>query len=234
MKTHGHYQQALSSDLDKDTRERLVDHLCIGYLRGRESIADGKSLFRQCLDNWKLDDILNIISFFWMQRKHLMETSSTDATSEKLKKTHKEKILGFCNYVYDKLNGKSSYSDDERKILSRLCLLSCFIDEIDGAALSWLELTASFTDDINNIFFIEYLDKLCDTSPHEVGIIFLKLSNHLVTYTKEDPIRSIVSKLYAKNEKLLADKICNTFFSKGLEFIRDIYEANKQASQPER
>jgi hypothetical protein len=230
VKAHGHYQEAIASDVKKDTRERLVDHFCIGYLRGEESISDEKSLFRQCLNYWKLDDILNMISFFWMQREHLVDKNSINQNSEKSKKAHKEKIIEFCSYVYGNLKGKNTYSTDEKRILSQLCLLSCFIDKIDEATLLWLNLAARFTDDINNIFFIEYLDRLCDISPQEVGVIFFSLSDHLVTYTKEGPIRSIVTKLYSKGEQDFADKICNTFFGKGLEFIRDIYEANKQTS----
>ena len=92
-----------------------------------------------------------------------------------------------------------------------------------------MELSAKFVKDTDGIFFIEYLDKLADSSPAEVAAVFLILSTHLISYIREKGIRSIVSKLYTNKQKELADKkICSTYFMRGIEFLRDIYEANRQ------
>jgi hypothetical protein len=125
------------------------------------------------------------------------------------------------------VKGIANLSEDDKRILSRNGLLSCFLDKIDQTTLPALELSAKFINDTDGIFFVEYLDKLVDSSPAEVGSIFLGLSTHLISYTREKGIRSIVSKLYSNGQKNLADKICNTYFMRGLEFLRDLYEANK-------
>lgn len=94
--------------------------------------------------------------------------------------------------------------------------------------MPWLEFSAKFVDDSDGYFFVEYLNKLVDVSPAEVGIVFLNLSTHLTSYIREEGIKSIVSKLYEKKQKALADKICNAYFLRGIEFLRGLYEANKQ------
>jgi len=232
LKSHGHYEKAIAASFRKEIRERLIDHICIGVLRGEEEISDNKSLIRQCLDLGTVDDVLEMISFFWMQRKYLVEdTDRRTPDSERLAIAHKQKILGFSLHIYDRLRINTSLSNDDKRILSRLGLLSCFLDRIDATTLPWLEFSAEFVNMSDSIFFVEYLNKLCDVSSREVGSVFLNLSTHLVTYTREEEIRSIVTKLYAREQKELADKICNTYFLKGLEFLRDLYEANKLAHQ---
>lgn len=226
IKSHGHYQKAITANFRKEIRGRLIDHICIGVLRGEEEIGDSKSLIRQTLDLWNVDDVLEMISFFWMQRKYLAENVTADVEKKVLE--HKQRILTFSLQMYDKLRAKGSLSDGDKKILSRLGLLSCFLDKIDQANLPWLEFSAKFVDDSDGYFFVEYLNKLVDVSPAEVGIVFLNLSTHLTSYIREEGIKSIVSKLYEKKQKALADKICNAYFLRGIEFLRGLYEANKQ------
>jgi len=166
-----------------------------------------------------------------MQRTHSVENVSTK-TAEWTKKIleQKQRIQSFSVHVCDRLRAKGSLSDDDKQILSRLVLLSCFLDFIDQTNLHWLEFSAQFVDDRDDYFFVEYLNKLADVNPAEVGIVFLNLSTNLASYTREEGIKSIVSKLYEKKQKTLADKICNTYFLRGIEFLRGLYEANKQAS----
>ena len=231
LKSSGHYQKAIYAEFkNKKIRERLVDHLCIGYLRGKENLTDEESLFRQCLNAWKIDDILEMISFFWMHREYLGEhapTKSADNELKKLKTVQRKRILDFWGYIYDELKDKSDFSEGEKKILSDISKLSCFIDHVDREKLSWLNLSARFVgQNFNSSFFIEYLDNLSDTSPHEVGIIYLTMLDYLTADYDKEHIRSIVGKLYRLGEEENANKICNIYFSKGFEFLRDIYEHN--------
>jgi len=232
LKGSGHYQKAIYAESkNKHIRERLVEHLCIGYLRGKENLTDEDSLFRQCLDAWKTDDIIGMVSFFWMQREYLAKhvpDESVDDESENLKIVGRKRILDFWGRVSDELKDKSDFSEDEKKILSDISKLSCFIHHIDGEKLLWLKLSAKFVGfDFDASFFIEYLDMLSDNSPHEVGIIYLTMLDCSTPDYDREHIRSIVDKLYHSGEKESANKICNSYFSKGFGFPRDIYERNK-------
>lgn len=228
LKSHGHYEKGIVTGFRKEIQARLVDHICIGYLRGKEEISDSKSLIHQSLDRWIAEDVLEMIRFFLMQRKYLLENKNfvtLDAKRQTFE--HKQKIQAFSIEIYDRVKGITNLSEDDKRILSRNGLLLCFLDKIDQTTLPVLELSTKFVNDTDGIFFVEYLDKLADSSPAEVGSIFLGLSTHLISYTREKGIRSIVSKLYANGQKNLADKICNTYFMRGIEFLRDLYEANK-------
>ena len=69
LRKHGDYQKALYTNFEnRDTRKRLVKHFCVGYLWRKENLKDEDSLFRQCIDIWKSDDILKMIPFFWAQK----------------------------------------------------------------------------------------------------------------------------------------------------------------------
>jgi len=232
LRSSGHYQKAIYAESkNKHIRERLVEHLCIGYLRGKENLTDEDSLFRQCLDAWKTDDIIGMISFFWMQREYLarhVPDETVDDESENLKIVGRKRILDFWGRVSDELKHKSDFSEDEKKILSDISKLSCFIDHVDEEKLSWLNLSAKFVGfDFDASFFIEYLDMLSDNSPHEVGIIYLTMLAYSTPDYDREHIRSIVDKLYDSGEKESANKICNSYFGKGFGFLRDIYEHNK-------
>jgi len=49
------------------------------------------------------------------------------------------------------------------------------------------------------------------------------LSKTTITYREED-IKSLVEKIYKYGKKDEADEICNTYGSRGIDFLRDIYE----------
>jgi hypothetical protein len=229
LKTHGHYEKAIETNFRNEIQGRLIDHICIGFLRGTEEIGDAKSLLHQLLNHWICEEVIEMISFFWMQRKYIFENENSEKSDTKRQALeHKQRIQVFSMEIYNRLRDVVNPSENDKKILSRNGLLSCFLDKIDKTTSASLELSAKFVNATDSIFFIEYLDRLVDPSPAEVGAIFLVLSTHLVSYTREKGIRPIVSKLYANGQKELADKICNTYFMKGIEFLRDIYEANKQ------
>ena len=226
LKSHGHYEKAVNSDLKKDIRLRLIDHICIGLLRGDEDFEGQNSLFKLVIELWKPEDILECIQFFWMERKNLVENIKSE--DKQRIEAYRKKILDFALMVYGKLNSKT-LSDEEKLMLSRLSLLSCYLEKVDPKwDLPWLEFSAKYVKETDGWFFIEYLDKLANNSPGEAGTILINLVGHLESFSKEDEIRSIVSKLYKNGQKAVADKICNSYFMRGIEFLRELYEANNK------
>ena len=49
------------------------------------------------------------------------------------------------------------------------------------------------------------------------------IAQKITTYREED-IKSLVEKIYKYGKKTEADEICNTYGSRGIDFLRDIYE----------
>jgi hypothetical protein len=223
MRTH--YQYGLHYDFKECNREHLIQHICIEYLRGRESLDDPNSLFRKIIDEWKPEQIKEVIGFFWMQRDYLTESSEEN---EKIK----GKIIEFWRLLYDKYKVRedTSLTKEDKQILSSASSLAVFLPQINTESYEWLMLSASYVHEgFNSSFFIEYLDELKDKGNNEetakyIGEIFLRMLEKFTPDHDEKHIRSIVEFLCMSNNTKNARKICNIYGQRGYEFLRDVYE----------
>jgi len=228
-----HYQYGLSFGLkDKRNQEHLVQHICIGYLRDYERLDDPSSLFKKIIDEWKPDQIKEIIGFFWMQRYYL------EVSSDENQRT-KEKIISFWRKIYERYKGKDekSLSQEDKKILSSVSRLAVFLPKIDTESYDWLTLSAPYVhEDFNSTFFIEYLDKVKDKDDSKetakyIGKIYLMMLEKITPDYDKKHIRSIIEFLYNSGAQENANRICNIYGSRGQEFLRDIYEKNNKATK---
>lgn len=219
-----HYKHGIGYDFkEQHDQEYLIQHICIGYLRGNEKIGDNEGLFRNLIAIWNPEQIKEILGFFWMQRGCL--NNKTEG-NEKIRKN----VIEFWKLLYEKYKDEKSLNKGDRQILSKAAKLAVFLPRIDSENFNWLKLSAPYVhEDYDSPFFIEYLNEIKDKgdsleSPKQIGELFLKmLENFTPDYDKEH-IRSIVEFLYQHNSKDNADKICNIFGSRGDDFLRDIYE----------
>jgi len=219
-----HYKYGLEYDFkDEHDNEYIVQHISLSYLRGNESIDNPDSLFKQLLDRFNHDQISEIISFFWMQRGYLSKDSEED-------KEVREKIIAFWRWLYERYKDKTTLEENDKKILSDVAKLAVLLQQINEENFKWLMLSAPYVHvNYNSPFFIEYLDELKDKgdnveSAKYIGKIFLKMLDVFTPDFDEKHIRSIVEFLYNSNAKKYADGICNTYVSRGYEFLRDLWE----------
>jgi hypothetical protein len=196
------YRYGLSYNFkDRHDQEYLIQHICIGYLRGNEKLEDPGNLFRKIIDAWKSDQIEEIIGFFWMQRDYLREASEEN---EKIQK----KIIEFWRLIYERYKGKDekSLSQEDKLILSSASKLTALLPSIDAESYEWLMLSALYvSEDFNSSFFIEYLDELKNKGDSKetakyIGEIYLKLLEKITPYFDQKHIRSIVEFLYNASE----------------------------------
>lgn len=221
-----HYEYGLSYDFkDKRNREHLIQHICIGYLRGSEKLDEAASLFRKITEAWNADELREVISFFWMQRGILAESTEEN-------KKMREKIIEFWKLLYGKYRDKDagSLTRGDRQILSAASKLATLLDKIELESFEWLMLLAPYVhENFNSPFFIEYLDELKDKgdkgeTAKYVGDIYLKMLEKITPDFDQKDIRSIVEFLYDAGETDSANKICDTYVARGAEFLRDICE----------
>ena len=221
-----YYQYGLSYGFkEKRNREHLIQHICIGYLGDHEKLDEPHSLFRKIIDDWKPEQIREVIGFFEMQKEYLRETSKEN---EKVK----GKIIEFWRNLYEKYKGRDekSLTQQDKKILSSVSRLAVFLPKIETEAYEWLMLSATHVhEDFNSSFFIKCLDVLkdkgatSDTAKY-IGEIYLKMVEKGTPDHDQKNIRSIVEFLYNVGAAENANKICNIYTSRGPEFLRDIYE----------
>lgn len=214
-----------------DLTERLVDHICIGYLRGIENIEDKDSLFRKLLERWQMSEIKTIIRFFWMERKYLVENIKNGTKAEPTEETVKikEKIINFWRWIYENKykryqEEESGLTDDDKKILSELSLLTVYLPEINEENSKWLELSARYVE--NSAFFIEYLNRLKDkgNSADFIGDVYLRMLEKQTPDFRQEHIIEIVDYLYQQGKKRQADEICNTYGERGYDFLKDVWQ----------
>lgn len=112
---------------------------------------------------------------------------------------------------------------------SEFTKLSCYLDELNPEALEWLIFSAKYVDkNFNSSFFIEYLLRLCNVSPSQVGDVYIAMLNGSTPIYDQKNIRGIVTTLYKSGKIDVANRICNIYGGRGVEFLRDIYEHYNQ------
>ncbi len=225
-----HYEKAIDYQFKgKYSLDQLVQHICIGYLRGIEDIDDNKSLFRKLLGRWDTSQIKEMIGFFWMQRREQeQEQSIEDEERTKIE----NKIIDFWRWVHENKykEKQKKLNNEDKKILSELCNLTVFLPEINSENFDWLKISALYVDvSFHSSFFIEYLNELKDKkqSINFVGKVYLEMLKNTTPDFREENIHSIVKYLYDSkvNEQIEeAENICEIYVSREYEFLRQLYE----------
>ena len=196
-----HYSTAIEYDFKETyTNQRLVQHISLQYLHGKESIDDTDGLFRKLLNRWDPLQIQEIVSFFWIQREHFrknLKDNSKVKMSAELREI-RDRIIDFWKWVYDykyKDKQPDDLDDKDKTILSNLSALTMFLYKIDSENLNWLILSAPYVNiDFKSSFFIEYLDNLKDRDRETtkyVGQIFLKMLSDTTPEHNQKHIHSI-------------------------------------------
>jgi len=218
LRENGHYEKALNTEFeDNHIKERLIQHICVGYIEDWENLEQESSLISQIINRNKANELSEIVSFFWMLREN---------PNDKIRSKVKQLWKALFENTADKVDNL-----EYQKILSNLSRWLVLVEEIDEEVYGWLKVSARYVKtDYNSSFFIEYLLKHVDKTPGRVGELFLEMPNSgaYPDYKKEN-IEEIVEKLYGKGEKEIADKICNSYGEKGIYFLRDIYEKHHAA-----
>lgn len=218
LRQNGHYSKALDTVFnDSHCIQRVVGHICVGYLEEWEKLDDEKSLMAQLINSENIGKLSEIIGFFWTLRDNM-----TDKIKPKVKPLWKSLI--------DVLS-KKEHDLEYQKAISEISRWLSLVDSIDDQILEWLKLSAKYIEtNFNSPFLIEYLVMHAAKTPKRVGQVFNAVLNagNYPQYKKEN-IQDIVRTLYSHQQKEIADTICNSYMAKGIDFLRPIYEENLRA-----
>lgn len=213
LRDKGHYHNALNAEFSNThIEERLVGHICVGYLEDWEKLDDENSLISKLINNGSINQTSEIVSFFWMQREDV---------SDRIK----NKVKPLWKSILDILIPNES-QPEYQKVLSDINRWLSLVDEIDEQIFEWLKTSINYLDtNHNSPFLIEYLLKHAPATPSKVGQIYLEiLDKGIYPEYKKENIQEIVEILYDKGEKETADRIFNLYQSKGITFLQQIYE----------
>ncbi len=211
LKTHGHFKKALQDDFrNRQVRKKIIQNIAVGYLRKFEDLKNDGSLFKKLFQDWRQDDILEIISLFWTLR------------DVEIKEETRDLVLDFWKRCYEKIRGQE---ESNALILSELNLLTAFLKEISDEHKDWLLQSAPHVDErYHSPFLLEYLYALVDQSPEAVADVYLKMLTRTTPTYDEKNVRAIVETLYQKGLRDKANQICGAYARANQpDLLRDLY-----------
>ena len=230
LKANGHYRKALNTNFaDKEAQDRLVSHLCVGWIKDWETFDDDTSLIYQLI-NSRNPNLLSAVVHFFLREG---ETLSQSNDSEKVKAY--EKVRAKVRPAWRALFEVLSRNSDEvayRQILSPLSAWLGLVDEIDTEILEWVKASIKYIDKVPGYGMtlsrvIEALLRHVLITPKKVGEIYLEIPKSEMWYlqgVKKGDVEKTVRILYSKECKELADAICKRFAEAGALFLGSAYE----------
>ncbi len=216
LKAHGHYQKGLNTDFtNMEVQERLVAHVCTGWIEDGEVLNDKTSLIYQLINSDNPNHLSHLVHFFWRQR---------DSLPEKMK----AKVRPTWRALYESLSQKDNV-ERYGEVLSRLSGWVALVDKMDVEVLKWLKMSTQHIKGLtDSAFFVEDLLPHATKTPAEVGDIYLGMLKHnIYPHYNQEHIQQIVRVLYNKEHKEIANRICNLYGEAGFDFLRSLYDENQ-------
>lgn len=218
VKAHGHYQKALNTQFaDTEVLDKLVKHICRGWIEDSESLNDKASLIYQLIHSGNPNLLSNVVYFFLPQSDNLPDKA-------------KAKVGPAWRALFEVLSQYSNEAAYQNVLVSLLGWLG-LIDKIDAEVRTWVNTaigdigkTPGYGLTLSR--FIKALLKHAPKTPRAVGEIYLEIPQRIMwdlQIEKNDIIKTIRI-LYKKGHKDIADKICNQFAKERIDFLRPIYQ----------
>ena len=242
LKEHGHYRKAIISDfcskqidasvlaqtpvvylesqqmnlrVGRAMQEKLVSDLYLGWMEGLETLDDETGLIYQLIDEGEPNLLSTLIHFFWRKRDNLPEEMEA-------------KVIPTWRALFEALSKKGDV-EKYGEVLSSLSGWVALVDTIDAEVMEWLKMSTQYIRGLtDSAFFVEELLPHATKTPAEVGEIYLGMLTHNVyPYHNQEHIQEIVRILYNTGHKEVADQICNLYGKAGFDFLRSLYDENR-------
>jgi hypothetical protein len=196
---------------ERHINERIIQHICLAYLEGWEKLEDLSSLIAKILEDKKEYQIAEVVRFVKMFH-------------EKLNGKRKQKIKPLWSRIFNIISEnveKSEFQNIAADLIDWLKL----IDKIDEDIFNWLKLSVKYIDQYNPAMVYRKYYEHIDKNPKKIGKLILEMLKYKIPVTYyEDDIEKIVESLYSRNQKEIADEICNIYGKNGYYFLKDTFK----------
>lgn len=185
LKNNGHLVRALD---DENLRERvnqaLIQNIAIAYINDYEKLEDESSMIPQLLVRRKYEELSQLIWFFGTQRKD-------------------ENLHAKVFELWPRLLKIIDTSSREgKKLASKLCDWSVFIDEVNENNRNLLLEIAPFAgEEFNTTDLLESIAKISEKQPAEAYAIWLKLLEGSSMDFPEEAIRTALTNMVNEGQK---------------------------------
>jgi len=200
---------------EKHINEKVIQHICIGYIEDWEELKDPNSLISKVLEDKKEYQILEVVRFIEMFRKNL---------TEKIKQKIKPLWERLFNIISEN-EEKSEFQDIAVELIDWLNL----VDKIDEDIFNWLKLSVKYIDQYNPGWVYRRFYKYIDKNPEKIGKLILEMLKYKVPvpYDIEDIVK-VVEALYSRNQEEIANEICNIYVENEYYFLKKTYKSHNK------
>lgn len=212
LSKEGHFIEALNtSELREEAKRKVIQNIVVAYIQDKESLEDKASLINCLFDRWNPEELNELIWFVWTLRDE----------NDLLYK----KVLALWGKISRKVASKE---EENKKILSKLCLWSVFIAELNDDTLRLLKQVAPYAElSHNSYILIKELRRLVDKYPLQVAEIHISMLEKFAPTYKEEDIQYILEMLYKTNNseaRKQANEIVEKYIMYGIEFPAKLRE----------
>jgi hypothetical protein len=210
LRDESHFRAALDAEeIESRGKRKIIQNAVIAYVQGDESLGTTDGLLGWMLDRWKLEELQEVTWFVWT-----LGGGKQEAVVEKF------------IALWTEISGRADENQEtDRHILSRLCMWSVFLDDLNEHRMELLQKAAPYADLEHDAYIlVSELKRLVPRYPSEVSAVFLRmLETFAPTYQQED-IARILSTLYEKGgeHRQAANAICDRYVEYGISFPSDI------------
>ncbi len=201
---------------ERHINEKVIQYICVGYLEGWEELEDPNSLISKILEDKKEYQIAEVVRFIKMFRENL-----TEKVKQKIKPLWKR----IFNMIFEN-EEKSEFQNIAVELIDWLNL----VDDIDEDIFNWLKLSVKYIDQYNPGMVYRTFCKHIDKNPEKIGKLVLEMLKYKIPaiYEIED-IEKTIESLYSKNQKEIANEICNIYGKNGYYFLKETFERHNEA-----
>jgi len=212
LKRNNIFLDALNYEFsERHINEKVIQHICIGYIEDWEELKDPNSLVSKILEDKKEYQIAEVVRFVEMFHEDLTEKV-------------KQKIKPLWKRIFNIISENEEKSEFQNIAVELIDWLN-LVDKIDEDIFNWLKLSVKYIDQYNPGMVYLKLYEHIEKNPEKIGKLVLEMLKYKVpaTYEIEDIIK-VVEVLYSENQKEIADKICNIYGENGYYFLRKLFE----------
>jgi hypothetical protein len=235
----GHYWNALNFAFSqKRIKGDLANHIGIGYLNCFEDEINFE-LYKELIKIWDYEMIEKLLWYFWTQEDIVNSIKEGQTEIESKKQEYiRARVLDFWDELYNKYTkiDASELNNEDKKVISDSLKLITILKQIDNKEYEKLKFAMPYVEsNYNSHLIIEKLHDRISLNDREstrilIGNLLLELvESCYATYPQELIIDMVQYLYYIKNEELknIADKICNAYARKNVNFLQDIYIKNQ-------
>jgi hypothetical protein len=219
LKANGHYQKAIRTEFKDDmVNNRLVEHICLGYIYDRENLNDPRSLINRLIRQARTNHLHRVVKFIGSDRQN--------------RQLVQDKIKPLWRKLY-RLLLKNEDREDFKQIAAAISQWAHLVEPIDDEVFSWLKY--SFRNMNSPGYaerFMDFLYNYLNNEPEKTAQLYLEMIElGIFPWYKEERIIEIVETLYEKNYKEYADKICIIYGKNGFFFLKELYQKYNQITK---